>query len=125
MKTRNILLLPLLLAFFSFSCKKNQLGGKSTISGTVSHHSKIIPYATVFIKYNAKEFPGKDTTVYDAKVRADAAGKYSLKCYKGDYYLYGYGYDYDIQPPYTVVGGVPAHIRQRENLTINVAVTEP
>lgn len=125
MKKNSYLIILVLVASLTFSCKKNQLGGKSTISGTVSHHSKVIPHATVFIKFNAKEFPGKDTSVYDAKVVADAAGKYSFKCYKGDYYLYGYGRDYDIPSPYVVVGGAPAHIRQREDLNINVAVTEP
>jgi hypothetical protein len=107
-----------------FSCKKNQLGGKSVISGKVIHHAKAIPHAMVFIKFNAREFPGTDTTLYDEKVRADAAGKYTISCYKGDYYLYGFGYDYAIAPPYEVVGGVPVHIRNKEHLDVDVAVTE-
>jgi len=111
----------LLLAFL-FSCKKNQLGGKSTVSGKVAHHSKAIANARVFIKFNAKEFPGDDTTAYDDKVRADGDGNYSFKCYKGDYYLYGYGYDFGISK--TVIGGVPVHIRNKEKLEVNVAVSE-
>ncbi len=107
-----------------FSCKKNQLGGKSIIKGAVMHHSKPIANATVFIKFNAKEFPGTDTTLYDAKVRADANGNYSIKCYKGDYYLYGFGYDYAIAPPYYVKGGTKVNIRNRETVEIEVAVTE-
>ncbi|PBQ33498.1 hypothetical protein CNR22_17520 [Sphingobacteriaceae bacterium] len=114
----------LLIIGISFSCKKNQLGGKSTVSGVVAHHSKPIARATVFIKFNTKEFPGSDTTAYDDKIRADENGNYSFKCYKGDYYLYGFGYDFGIDPPYTVVGGVPVHIRNKEDLEINVAVTE-
>lgn len=111
----------LIFAFFS-SCKKNQLGGKSTISGKVMHHSRVIPNSSVFIKFNAKEFPGSDTTAYDDKVRTDAEGNYSIKCYKGDYYLYGAGYDYSISKE--VVGGTPVHIRNKEKLNVDVAVTE-
>src|SRR5688572_9930555 len=93
-----------IIAIFSFvSCKKNQLGGKSTVFGKVAHHSKSIANATVFIKFNAKEFPGRDTTVYDAKVKADANGNYSFKCYRGEYYLYGFGIDPDVINPSHIV----------------------
>ena len=119
----NKLFLLSAIIILSFSCKKNQLGGKSRVSGVVAHHSKAIPRATVFIKFNTKEFPGSDTTAYDDKIRADENGNYSFTCYKGDYYLYGFGYDYSITPP-IVVGGVPVHIRNNEDLEINVAVTE-
>lgn len=106
------------------SCKKNQMGGKSSIHGKVAHHSRAIPYAGVFIKFNAKEFPGEDTIAYDDKVYADANGEYTIKCYKGDYYLYGYGFDYSIAAPYIVVGGTPVHVRNREDVEIEVAVSE-
>ena len=110
--------------FLFAGCKKNQLDGKATIDGSVRHHAKVIANATVFIKFKAKEFPGSDTTLYDAKVRADASGHYSIKCYKGDYYLFAYGYDPAIQSPYIVIGGSPVNIRNREKITIDLAVTE-
>lgn len=113
-----------LLILLAFGCKKNQLGGKSTISGTIKHHAKVIGNATVYIKFNAKEFPGTDVSVYDDKVTADASGNYTIKCYKGDYYLFAVGYDYAIEPPYTVVGGSPVHIRTKEDVQIDLAVTE-
>ncbi|WP_317897554.1 hypothetical protein [Aurantibacillus circumpalustris] len=116
------LLLSLSVAFFS--CKKNQLGGSHTIKGKVAHHSKAIANASVFIKFDAKNFPGDDTTTYDDKVRADAEGNFSIKCYKGDYFLYGFGYDYDILPPYIVVGGTPVHVGSESTIEVNVAVTE-
>ncbi|HOZ88083.1 MAG TPA: hypothetical protein PL029_10005 [Bacteroidia bacterium] len=113
------------LAFALFvTCKKNQLDGKSRIHGVVAHHEKKIPFATVFIKFNAKDSPGSDTSAYDAKVRADKDGHYDIKCYKGDYFLYGYGYDYSIDSPFVVVGGVPVHLRNKEDREIAVAVTE-
>lgn len=112
------------LILIAFGCKKNQLGGKSTISGNIKHHSKVIANATVYIKFNAKEFPGTDVSVYDDKVTADASGNYTIKCYKGDYYLFAVGYDYAIAPPYIVVGGSPVHIRAKESVQIDLAVTE-
>ena len=125
MNKKIILLSSLLIIFiFLFSCKKNQLGGQSTISGQVMHHSKVIANAAVFIKFNATEFPGADTLLYDSKVRADGNGNYSFNCYKGDYFLYGFGFDYAIPAPYHVVGGLPVHIRNNEKKEINVAVTE-
>lgn len=121
-KNISIFLIPVFLLAI-ISCKKNQLGGTSVIKGKVVHHSKPIPNATVFIKFDAKDFPGSDTTKYDDKVRADANGEYSIKCYKGNYYLYGYGQDYAITPP-LVVGGNPVKIRKGEEVNIDVAVTE-
>lgn len=122
---KNTAIVPfVLLALISASCKKNALGGTSKIQGKVVHHSKAIPGARVFIKFNAKEFPGMDTAVYDAKVVADVNGNFSLDCYKGDYYLFGYGNDFAIQPPYVVVGGVPVTIRKNEEVDLQIAVTE-
>lgn len=118
-----ILLITTISLLSFFSCKKNQLGGNATIKGTVLHHSKPIGNAIVYIKFNSKDFPGSDTTKYDDQVKADANGNYTIKCYKGDYYLYGYGFDYSVSPP-RVVGGVPVHVRNKENLTVDVAVTE-
>jgi hypothetical protein len=122
---RTIAFIPAIALMAFLSCKKNQLGGKSTIKGNVAHHSRPIPNSTVFIKFNAKEFPGEDTNSYDSKVRTDAAGNFSFKCYKGDYYLYGHGLDYTLpQPPYDVVGGTPVHVRNKETLDVEVAVSE-
>lgn len=111
-------------ALLLLSCKKNELGGKSTVSGKVAHHSKAIPYASVFIKFDASDFPGKDTTFYDAKVSADVTGNYSISTYKGKYYLYSFGFDYAIDPPYHVLGGVPVNVRNNEKVQTDIAVTE-
>ena len=106
-------------------CKKNQLGGKSTISGVVMHHEKIIANATVFIKFNAKDLPGVDTTLFDTKVKADAAGNYVIKCYKGNYFLYAYGYDTQVTSNNgRVTGGSGVNIRNNEKVTIDLGVTE-
>ena len=108
-----------------FGCKKNQLDGKSTISGTVQHHEKVIANATIFIKFDATELPGLDTTLYDAKVRADASGKFTIKCYKGKYFLYGYGYDSQVSTNNgRVTGGSGVNIRNRENVTLDLGLFE-
>jgi hypothetical protein len=108
--------------FTLIACKKNEAGGSSEISGKVTHHEKVIPYSRVFIKYNAKEFPGSDTSRYDAKFSTGLDGAYSFKLYKGDYFLYGYGYDPGV--PGAVAGGIHIGLRKNEKSTTNVPVTE-
>lgn len=113
------------IAVLIASCKKNELGGKSMIRGKVAHHSKAIGNATVYIKFDAQEFPGSDPSKYDAQVKADVTGNYEIpEIYKGEYYLYAVGEDLAIPPPYQVVGGVPVKIRHNETLTADIPVTE-
>ncbi len=106
------------------SCKKNKLGGSAEIKGVVMHHPKSIGGATVYIKFNAKEYPGSSFSSYDATVNADINGNYSFKVYQGDYYLYAVGYDEAIPAPNIVQGGLPIHIRNREVVESNIPVTE-
>ena len=106
------------------SCKKNALGGKCTVQGRVMHHSKLIANARVFIKFNAKEFPGADTTRYDAKLSADALGNYTFDCYPGNYYLYAFGIDLGVPAPHHVVAGIPVKLRQNETVKADIPVTE-
>lgn len=108
-----------------WSCKKNQLGGSATIKGVVKHHTKLIGNATIFIKFNAKEFPGTDESIYDEKVTANALGEFEIKCYQGNYYLFGSGIDSQVLiNGGKVIGGIPVKIRNEESLEVTVAVTE-
>jgi hypothetical protein len=111
------------LLFIFWSCKKNEAGGKAQIQGTVAHHSKVIGNALVYIKYGATEFPGKTYSDYDTYVKADAGGNYSFNCYKGDYFLYAVGID-SLAGPKQVDGGVPVHIRAKEVVKADIAVSE-
>jgi len=111
------------ILFFT-QCKKNQTGGKATVKGTVVHHNKPIPDAYVYIKFNTTEFPGSDYTKYDTYVQADASGNYTIPLYKGSYYLFAKGYDLDIPAPFLVEGGLSVSVRNKENLTKTIAVTE-
>lgn len=121
---KTFLYILIILTGFS-ACKKNELGGKSSIKGTVAHHGKAIANAIVYIKFDTQEFPGDDISKYDAHVTADISGKYEIpEIYKGSYYLYAVGEDFGIPPPYTVVGGLPLKVRSKENITADIAVTE-
>ena len=100
------------------------MGGKATLKGKVLHHSKPIPEAFVYIKYNTTEFPGNDYSKYDTYVRADENGNYSISFYKGSYYIFASGLDLDIAAPSKVKGGQSISLRNNENLTKDIAVTE-
>lgn len=118
------ILLALVLTLGFTSCKKNGTGGDATITMTVKHHDLIIPDATIYIKYDAKEFPGEDVSKYDNSVKADGNGYAKFEgLLKGDYYLYGVGYDSNISE--TVKGGLGVEISKRSQIKeVIVPVTE-
>ncbi|MDF2448318.1 MAG: hypothetical protein K0R26_822 [Bacteroidota bacterium] len=116
--------LVLIALALMISCKKNQIGGKATIRGTVKHHDKPIEHAIVYVKFNASEFPGEDLKLYDTYVEADGSGNYNISVYKGNYYLYAVGTDLDVPPPYEVKGGVPVTVKKRKDeLTVDIAIS--
>jgi len=111
--------------FVFLGCKKNELGGKSGVSGNVLHHGKPIPNAVIYVKFNATEFPGTNLNVYDTKISANMNGYFEIfNFYKGDYYLYAIGEDPAISAPYLVVGGVAVSLKSRERKDIDIAVGE-
>jgi hypothetical protein len=119
-----LLFLPLII----LSCKKNGTGGEHELSVSVKHHEQLIPGATVYIKYGAKEFPGSDVSKYnDSRVcgiTGHARGHVHFdKLLKGDYYLYAVGYDSTISMP--VKGGVPVQLKKKHSHTdVTVPVVE-
>lgn len=111
MKTKiRIPLLVVLLAtaMLTFnSCYKEGIGGKSTISGTVTYNGKPVAYAVVYIKFGGKEFPGVDASLYDAHSTCDLSGYYDFHdLRRGDYYLYAVGYDNVSNMPVRGNGGL-------------------
>jgi hypothetical protein len=107
----------------TFSCTKEGTGGSSTVNGEVLHHSTPIPNCVVYIKYDAKEFPGSNTSVYDQSVTADNNAHYEFKGLRdGDYYLYGVGYD--ASSGETVTGGIGVKLKYNKTTTTNIPVTE-
>ncbi len=80
---------------------------------------------TVYIKYNVKEFPGTDLSVYDAVIIGEWPGDYvsvlNLKC--GDYFLYGTGYE--SVHGYRVAGGIPFTTDRKEGeVSLTIPVSE-
>ncbi|MGZ4048321.1 MAG: hypothetical protein ACXVPU_13370 [Bacteroidia bacterium] len=105
------------------ACHKPGVGGHSSVSGNVMHHTKLIPNAIVYIKYGAKEFPGTDVSKYDDHMTSDTNAHYEFKnLYKGDYFLYGVGYDNAIMLP--VTGGIGITLKSNKSSTTDVPVTE-
>jgi hypothetical protein len=105
------------------SCRKEGPGGKSSVSGTVKHHSMIIPNAIVYIKYDATQFPGTNISLYDASTTADANAHYTFKdLRKGDYYLYSVGYDNAITS--IVSGGIGVKLKYNKETVTDIPVTE-
>jgi hypothetical protein len=125
MKTK-IKILALAVILTITACKKNGTGGKATIKGVVAHHSRAIPNSTVYIKYDATEFPGSTVSNYDDNVTATSEGAYEIKnLHPGEYYLYAVGVDPSSTEP--VFGGVPVLIRnsdKKKTIDANVAVVE-
>ncbi len=118
--------LAIFVLAFLFSCKNYDegFGGDAQVSGSIKHHSTLIPNAWVWIKFGSKELPGTDSTLFDAYGQADSTGNYSVTgLTPGNYYFYGSGWDPAIAQ--AVFGGLPVFIEDEDDaLSINLAVTE-
>lgn len=117
----------IICALSFFGCKKNQLGGKSNIKGKVMHHDAAIPYAKIYIKYNATEFPGEDVSKYDVTMEADHNGNFLVdKIYRGQYYFYAVGVDPALGTTNNVVkGGISLKVKMLKEITgFEIPVTE-
>lgn len=102
--------------------------GQLTMVFRMLHHSRPIPGCRVFIKYNASEFPGADTTKYDYAVSAENSSAYasidSLNC--GRYYVYAIGIDSLLDPTdWVCSGGLPFNTGLVSGTdSLNVYITE-
>jgi hypothetical protein len=111
-----------MLLFFN-ACKKEGVGGKSSVKGYAQHHGAPIPNCKIYIKYGATDFPGTNLSDYDATVTANTRAYYEFPdLRKGNYYLYGVGYDSAFAQ--IVVGGIGIKLRNKENLEKNIAISE-
>lgn len=106
------------------SCTEEGLGGTSSISGQVKHHSDSVPAALVLIKYDANELPGTQVGDYDDQAMASSDnGQYEFTgLQRGSYYLYSMGYDSLIFD--SVFGGIHIRIGNGEQAKTNIPVTE-
>ena len=109
-----------IFALSLFGCKKNQLGGKSNIKGKVMYNNTTaVPFARVYIKYNAASFPGEDVSVYDTYIDADQNGNFLIShIYHGQYYFYGVGADPTTSISNNIVkGGIALKVKMLKEVT--------
>jgi hypothetical protein len=116
----------IIACLITFACKKEGTGGSTTVATIVKHHEKLIPYATVYVKYGAKDFPGEDVSKYDASEVTDKSAHVHFEdLRKGDYYFYAVGYDSSIAE--VVKGGTGIKISRKDkdkHLDLNLPVVE-
>ncbi|REJ81400.1 MAG: hypothetical protein DWQ44_10155 [Bacteroidetes bacterium] len=98
---RGFILLAI-LAQIIFSCEKSErrkdegvvVPGNLMLEAKVVHHTWEVPGVWVYLKRNAVEFPGYDSTLYEFKLLSDSYGTVLFEnLYPGNYYLYASGYD--------------------------------
>jgi hypothetical protein len=129
---KNLLIL-LSISLILASCKpKNDCkagsGGNLVIKASTVHHTRLVPGCTVYVKYNANEFPGTDFSVYEVTVKAKNDESFvtipGLKC--GNYDLYAQGIDSLLSPVNWIVkGGIPFSTSQdKDTISISIPITE-
>ncbi|MFN0190217.1 MAG: hypothetical protein ACKVQV_16080 [Bacteroidia bacterium] len=130
------LILMISFVFIQCKCKKKEeedncpegRTGQLTMNFKMFHHTRPIPGCRVFLKYNASEFPGPDTTKYDYAVSAELNVAYasidSLNC--GRYYVYAIGIDSLLDPSdWVCIGGLPFNTTKFSGVdSVNVYITE-
>jgi hypothetical protein len=96
---RYFLAFSFLIFLLSSSCKKESptgsiVKGNYSIIVTVKHHDRILQGIPVYLKNNATEFPGHDTSLYDWNKTSDLSGiAFFNELFGGNYFLYGKGID--------------------------------
>jgi hypothetical protein len=116
-----------LVILTSSSCKKESpngsvVRGKYSIIVTVKHHDRILQGIPVYLKNNATEFPGHDTTLYDWSKTSDISGvAYFKEMFGGNYFVYGKGLDSGIG--LEVMGAVALSLSDSTTVNNEVYVT--
>ena len=119
--------LLLLLVLLNSSCKKDTpeggvIKGNKRIIVTVMHHERILSGIKVYLKYNAHEFPGADSTLYDWNTTSDMSGVAVFdNLFNGNYFLYGKGIDTGIG--LEVIGG--GSLAVNDTTTVNNEIYYP
>lgn len=127
----------LVISFLSiFSCRKEGCeagtGGEVTLKIMPEHHGVPIYNSqnyrdTVYVKFNATDFPGPDRSNFDLILWGNANENFvkvsGLKC--GQYYIMVSGFDTSAQWNIRVVGGIPLNFSESSGeKLVTVPVTE-
>ena len=87
-----------------YGCKKDatmtNANGQVVVPGSITlkiqakHHYWGVPYLHVYLKKNATEWPGRDSTKYEFNTVADNEGNCEFDhLFPGNYYIYASGFD--------------------------------
>ncbi len=127
----HFLRLFLITSLLFISCKKNEelnSSGQVVVKGTnrlivsVVHHTYSLSGIRVYLKNNAVEFPGTDTSVYDWNTLSDPSGIAVFEnLFEGNYFLYAEGFDQNIGE--NVIGASPALLNSSTITNKEVYVT--
>jgi hypothetical protein len=120
------LFLPIAIAVFIVSCTKPGTGGKAKLNIHVIRETSgiVVPFATVYIKYGATDFPGGDPSYYDDSRTADNAGETEFEgLQRGNYYLYAVAIDTSTGA--TTEGGIAFDIQNKIGERDLVIQTKP
>ena len=125
------------ITFIFFSCKKESIekciagtGGYVTLKIFLQHNEHAVVNLknyrdTIYVKYNSREFPGSNPSLYDEIHIGDWPGDSvvipNLRC--GDYYIFGVGFE-SIHS-YRVSGGIPFSTGQKNGeIRVTIPVSE-
>jgi len=130
MKTRNLIILSVLISVTIFSCKDEDnctagTGGQLTITAFPRHHGADTKPLWAYVKFNTQELPGTAASNYDLTIAGDTSENHieieNVTC--GEYYIYMIAFDPGLGD--TVVGGIPYSTEETSGeVTVNVPVTE-
>lgn len=127
MKKTLILLLLGMVALQFTACKKCKAGdgGTLTIVAFPKHHGADTKPLWAYVKFDAQEFPGTDSSSYDLVIQGDSTENHielpNLNC--GSYYIYEIAYDPGIQA--IVKGGIPFSTETEVGeVNVDIPVTE-
>lgn len=100
------------LAISLLACYKAGTGGKAKLNIHVFNGQEIVPYSTIYIRYNADKYPGSNASYDDEKLGDHTGLAFFDKLKKGDYYIYAT--KYDTASMTTFEGGAYAAITNRK-----------
>lgn len=132
-----ILFFLIITALTSAGCRKDKpvivdaAGVRALI--LVQHHGIPIPYATIFVKAGTVDWPGHDTTLYDARFVTDVNGRLTISQIPNGQNAYVY-YAKGIDPSWDTTQTTPVwgyqylitdtHTGETKDYNISISVSE-
>ncbi len=93
----------ILVSLLISSCKKNNptdANGNEIVRGAIRfeisavHHTWPVGGIDIYLKKNATDWPGPDSTLYNLHLKADASGSAVFEnLFPGNYFIYAKGFD--------------------------------